>query len=52
MNVLGMGANQLQPGKPYTASTAGTFGQIQGTVEKVVGLGASRQVQFSLRVSF
>ncbi len=51
-NVLGTGANQLQPGRPYTASTAGTFGQIQGTVEKVVGLGASRQVQFSVRVSF
>ena len=51
-NALGAASNQLQPGAAYSGSSAGAFGQIQGTVEKVVGLGASRQVQFSLRVSF
>lgn len=51
-NALGTASNQLQPGAPYNGSSAGAFGQIQGTVEKVVGLGASRQVQLSLRISF
>ncbi len=51
-NVLGTNANQLQPGQPYTSATGGSFGQIQGTVEKVIGLGTSRQAQLSLRVSF
>lgn len=51
-NVLGTASNQLQPGQAYSPSTAGTFGQIQGTVEKVVGLGTSRQMQLSLRISF
>ena len=51
-NVLGTNTNQLQPGQPYTSATGGSFGQIQGTVEKVIGLGTSRQAQLSLRVSF
>ena len=51
-NVLGTATNQLQPGQPYTSGAGGTFGQIQGTVEKVVGLGASRQLQLSLRLNF
>ena len=51
-NVLGTTGNTLQPGQPYTASTAGSFGQVIQTVENVVGLGASRQIQFALRVSF
>lgn len=43
----------LQPGQAYASSTAGgTFGVSQSTVTKDVGLGASRQIQFSLRVSF
>src|SRR4029077_20149804 len=45
-------ANKVQPGQPYTAGAAGTFGQIQSTVGRTVGLGTSRQMQFALRFSF
>src|SRR5262249_30855203 len=51
-NVLGTGTNQLQPGQPYTAAAAGTFGIVNNTVAKTVGLGANRQVQFELRLDF
>ena len=51
-NVLGVGGNTLQPGQPYTASTGGSFGQVIQTVENVVGLGASRQIQLALRFTF
>ena len=51
-NVLGTTGNTLQPGQPYTASTGGSFGQVIQTVENVVGLGASRQIQFALRITF
>jgi hypothetical protein len=52
-NALGMGANQLQPGQPFTAAAAGgTFGLSTPTVTKDVGLGASRQIQLSLRLNF
>ena len=51
-NVLGTGNNQLQPGKAYTAATGGSFGTVLQTVESAVGLGAQRQIQFSLRLSF
>jgi hypothetical protein len=52
-NALGTGANQLQPGQPFTAAAAGgTFGLSTSTVTKDVGLGASRQVQLSLRLNF
>ncbi|HEU0122417.1 MAG TPA: carboxypeptidase regulatory-like domain-containing protein [Bryobacteraceae bacterium] len=51
-NVLGTGANQLQPGQPYSATTAGSFGTVLQTVESAVGLGAQRQIQLSLRFSF
>jgi hypothetical protein len=52
-NALGTGANQLQPGEPFTqASAGGTFGFLNSTVTKDVGLGASRQIQMSLRLSF
>jgi hypothetical protein len=51
-NVLGTGANQLQPGQPYSAATAGSFGSVLQTVESAVGLGAQRQIQFSLRFNF
>jgi hypothetical protein len=51
---LGTAANQLQPGEPFSASTtgAGTFGIINSTVGRGIGLGTSRQIQFSLRVNF
>ncbi len=51
-NVLGTGTNQLQPGQPFTAAAAGTFGIINRTVERTVGLGTNRQVQFALRLNF
>ncbi len=52
-NALGTSAGQLQPGQPYTLSAAGgAFGIANSTVTKDVGLGASRQIQLSLRLSF
>lgn len=45
-------ANTVQPGQPYTAAAAGTFGTITSTVGRTVGLGTSRQIQFALRVNF
>src|SRR4051812_26499441 len=45
-------ANKVQPGQPYTASAAGTFGAITSTVGRTVGLGTSRQIQFALRLNF
>jgi len=43
----------LQPGLPYTPAIAGAaFGVFNSTVSKDVGLGAQRQVQFSLRLNF
>lgn len=51
-NVLGTGANQLQPGQAYNSTTAGSFGSVLQTVESAVGLGAQRQIQLSLRLNF
>jgi hypothetical protein len=45
-------ANRVQPGQPYTAAAAGTFGRLTGTVGRTVGLGTPRQVQFAVRFSF
>ena len=45
-------ANKLQPGQPYTAAAAGSFGQITSTVNKTVGLGTQRQVQLAFRLNF
>jgi hypothetical protein len=45
-------ANRVQPGQPYTAGAAGTFGRLTSTVGRTVGLGTPRQMQFALRVSF
>ena len=45
-------SNRLQPGQPYTAAAAGTFGRLTSTVGRTVGLGTPRQVQFALRWSF
>jgi hypothetical protein len=42
-----------QPGQAYTQSAAGsTFGLLRSTVEKTVGLGTQRQIQFALRLNF
>ena len=51
-NALGTGTNQIQPGQPYTAAAAGTFGTMSQTVERTVGLGTNRQIQFALRYNF
>jgi hypothetical protein len=51
-NVLGTGTNQLQPGQPYTAAAAGSFGKYSSTVGTTVGLGTNRQIQFALRFDF
>jgi hypothetical protein len=43
----------VQPGQPYAQSTAGgTFGLLRQTVERTVGLGTNRQIQFALRLNF
>jgi hypothetical protein len=43
----------VQPGQPYTSSTAGgNFGALTSTVSNLVGLGTNRQFQLSLRLSF
>ncbi len=48
--VLGSGA---QPGEAFTQPRAGsTFGLLRTTVERVVGLGTNRQIQFALRFNF
>ena len=48
--VLGGG---VQPGQAYTQSAAGsTFGLLRQTVERTVGLGTNRQIQFALRLNF
>ncbi len=51
-NQLGVGTNLLQPGQPYTAAAAGSFGVMTSTVERTVGLGTNRQIQFALRFNF
>jgi hypothetical protein len=52
-NSLGTAANQLQPGQPFTQAAAGsTFGLLRQTLERAVGLGANRQIQFALRFNF
>ena len=45
-------ANRVQPGQPYTAAAAGTFGRFTSTVGRTVGLGTPRQAQFALRLNF
>ncbi|HEX5081129.1 MAG TPA: hypothetical protein VFY40_03720, partial [Blastocatellia bacterium] len=43
----------LQPGQPFSAATAGSaFGVVNRTVERSVGLGTNRQIQFALRLNF
>jgi hypothetical protein len=51
-NVLGTGTNQLQPGQAFTAAAAGNVGVLNRTVERTVGLGTNRQIQFALRYTF
>jgi len=47
------GNSTLQPGQAFTAGTAGAaFGVNNRTVERIVGLGTNRQIQFALRLNF
>ena len=49
----GGGTNTLQPGQAYTQASAGsTFGIFNSTVERTVGLGTNRQIQFALQLNF
>jgi hypothetical protein len=43
---------KVQPGQPYTAAAAGTFGRLTSTVGRTVGLGTPRQVQLAVRFQF
>lgn len=43
----------FQPGQPFDQAKAGTaFGLLRSTVERTVGLGTNRQIQFALRLNF
>ena len=43
----------LQPGDAFTQTRAGTaFGLLRSTLERTVGLGTNRQVQFAVRLNF
>ena len=47
------GANVVQPGQAYTQGSAGaTFGVLRSTVNRTVGLGTPRQIQFGFRFNF
>jgi len=46
-------ANKVQPGQAYTAAAAGsTWGKVNSTLSRTVGLGTNRQVQLALRLNF
>jgi hypothetical protein len=48
-----VGSVNLQPGSGFTqAQAGGTFGLLRQTVERTVGLGTNRQIQFALRLNF
>jgi hypothetical protein len=48
-----MSTGSLQPDSGFTqAQAGGTFGLLRQTVERTVGLGTSRQIQFALRLNF
>jgi hypothetical protein len=51
-NAFVLGGGQ-QPGQAFTQSAAGSaFGLLRQTVERTVGLGTNRQIQFALRLTF
>jgi hypothetical protein len=52
-DALGIKGTQLQPGQPFSYKTGvTTFGKSTSTLVRDVGLGASRQIQLSLRLNF
>jgi hypothetical protein len=53
VTTAGVLSTGIQPGAGFTASQAGgTFGLLRQTVERTVGLGTNRQIQFALRLNF
>lgn len=51
-NAFVLGGGQ-QPGQGFTQSAAGSaFGLLRQTVERTVGLGTNRQIQFAMRLTF
>jgi hypothetical protein len=53
VTTAGVLSSGLQPNNPFTQSAAGgTFGLLRQTVERTVGLGTNRQIQFALRYNF
>jgi hypothetical protein len=49
---LGTASGQFQPGQPLSFSGSSAFGTVTSTVERSVGLGTNRQIQFALRLNF
>lgn len=49
---LGTSAGQFQPGQPLSFTGSSAFGIVTSTVERSVGLGTNRQIQFAMRVNF
>jgi len=49
---LGTASGQFQPGQPLSFSGSSAFGTMTSTVERSVGLGTNRQIQFALRLNF
>jgi hypothetical protein len=49
---LGTATGQFQPGQPLSFANSSAFGIVTSTVERSVGLGTNRQIQFALRVNF
>ena len=45
-------ANRVQPGQPFSAAAAGSFGIMNSTVGTTTGLGTNRQVQLAVRFNF
>jgi hypothetical protein len=49
---LGTAAGQFQPGQALSFTGSSAFGTMTSTVERSVGLGTNRQIQFALRLNF
>ena len=44
--------NRVQPGQPFSAAAAGSWGVMASTVSTTTGLGTNRQVQLGFRMTF
>ncbi len=49
---LGTASGQFQPGQPLSFAGSSAFGTMTSTVERSVGLGTNRQIQFALKLNF